>query len=276
MINATTNNLTFVNSEESINKFAITKMAIDFSDGISITTATAFTCRPILVNLTVGSKIQISNNHLTLHAAATAGDTVFYVSATTLENPILIGDEVIIDNENLFQQYQFKTEGTISGMPVSSDTLGPIQYTGGRYIGTFDSIRGIDLDFIPIMPQDFVINDDADSPAQFKDGSNTGLQLPDPVNEILAFIRIPVGMKATHVDVWGTQNKNVYVYEMNLNASNNLTTATDLAGGTGVMNTQITLTSSVTSTSTNYLLISVKLTSTSNRIYGGKVTISPA
>ena len=74
----------------------------------------------------------------------------------------------------------------------------------------------------------------------------------------------------------GYANKNVYVYEMNLNASNNLTTATDLAGGTGVMNTQITLTSSVTSTSTNYLLISVKLTSTSNRIYGGKVTISPA
>ena len=39
------------------------------------------------------------------------------------------------------------------------------------------------------------------------------------------------------------------------------------------MNTQITLTSEVASTATNYLLILVKLTSTSNRIWGGKVTI---
>ena len=61
---------------------------------------------------------------------------------------------------------------------------------------------------------------------------------------------------------------------MQVDASTDLTTATDLAGGTGVINTRITLTSEVSSTSTNYLLIIVKLTSTSNRIWGGKVTIA--
>ena len=63
---------------------------------------------------------------------------------------------------------------------------------------------------------------------------------------------------------------------MNINANTDLTTATDLAGGTGVMNTEITLTSAVTATATNYLLILVRLTNSNHRIWGGKVTITKA
>lgn len=186
---------------------------------------------------------------------------------------VLAGALVSFDAIDMVQEYQRKTKGEIAGMPVNADTLGPIEYTGGRYVGSFDSLRGVDLDFISILPSDFMINDDATSPAQFKDATTTGLQVPDPANEVLAFIRIPTGKKATKVDVWGTNPKVVEVFEMNLDASTNLTTATDLAGGTGVMNSQITLTSEVDSTSTNYLLIKVKLTGTSNRVWGGKVTI---
>tara|TARA_R110002050_G_scaffold2385_4_gene13921 strand:+ start:5644 stop:6459 length:816 start_codon:yes stop_codon:yes gene_type:complete len=186
---------------------------------------------------------------------------------------ILPGSLVSYYSVDLFQQYQRKTKGKIAGMPVSADTLGPIQYTGGRYIANFDSSRGEDLDYIIVLPSDFMINDDVASPAQFKDSTTTGLQVSNTSSEVLAFIRIATGKKATKVDIFGTNPKVVQVYEMNVDANTNLTTATDLAGGTGVMNTQITLTSEVASTATNYLLILVKLTSTSNRIWGGKVTI---
>ena len=204
---------------------------------------------------------------------AIEGATTILVTSQTIYQNILIGDTITFNTSNLVSQYQNKTEGTIAGMPVDSDTIGPIEYTGGRYIGDFNDLRGVDLDFITILASDFTINDDVASPAQFKDATTTGLQVSDASSELIAFIRIPTGKKAQYVDVWGTNPKVVEVYEMQIDASTNLTTATDLAGGTGVMNTRITLTSEVSSTSTNYLLIKVKLTGLSNRIWGGKVTI---
>ena len=199
--------------------------------------------------------------------------TINVVSYDFGADQILAGALISFDAIDMIQQYQRKTKGKIAGMPVNADTLGPIQYTGGRYIANFDSSRGEDLDFIIVLPSDFMINDDVASPAQFKDATTTGLQISDASSELLAFIRIPTGKKATKVDIYGTNPKVVEVFEMNINASTNLTTATDLAGGAGLMNTEITLTSEVDSTLTNYLLIKVKLTGLSNRIWGGKVTI---
>jgi hypothetical protein len=218
----------------------------------------------------------IPNNRIEFEVStrAAAGATTILVTSKTIYQNILIGDTLTFNTSDLVSQYQNKSEGTIAGMPVTSDTLGPIQYTGGRYVGDFDDIRGVDLDFIPILASDFTINDDIASPAQFKDASTTGLQVSSASSELLAFIRIPTGKKATKVDIWGTNAKPVKVYEMNVNANTDLTTATDLGGGTGVMNTQITLSSAVESSSTNYLLIRVNLTATSNRIWGGKVTIA--
>ena len=205
---------------------------------------------------------------------AIVGATTILVTSQIIYRDILIGDTISFNTSNLLTQYQNKTEGTVAGMPVTSNTIGPIQYTAGRYVGDFDEIRGVDLNFIPILPSDFTINDDVASPAQFKDAATTGLQVSNASSELIAFIRIPNGKKAQYVDVFGTNNKIVQVYEMQVDASTNLTTATDLAGGTGVMNSRIILTSEVSSTATNYLLIIVKLTATSNRIWGGKVTIA--
>ena len=196
-----------------------------------------------------------------------------FVSYDFGTDEILAGALISFDAIDMVQEYQRKTKGKIAGMPVSADTLGPIQYTGGSYIGSFDALRGVDLDYIIVLPSDFMINDDESSPAQFKDAATTGLQVSKAGSEVLAFIRIPTGKKATKVDVWGTNAKPVKIYEMNVDANTDLNTATDLAGGTGLMNTQITLTSEVASTSTNYLLIRVNLTATTNRIWGGKVTI---
>lgn len=213
-------------------------------------------------------------HELTLSTRILSTDTSININSYDFGGDVILAGALITHNEiDLLQQYQNKTKGTVGGMAVSATTLGPIEYTAGRYIGNFDALRGEDLDYIIVLPSDFMINDDVASPAQFKDAATTGLQVSNASSELLAFIRIPTGKKATHVDIWGTNPKPVKIYEMNVNANTNLTTATDLAGGTGVMNTQITLSSEVDSTSTNYLLIRVTLTATSNRIWGGKVTI---
>ena len=77
-------------------------------------------------------------------------------------------------------------------------------------------------------------------------------------------------MKATHVDVYGTHNKTLKVWEVDVDASFDFTGTTK---GTGAMNTQLDITD-VNATAENFLAIQVTLTATSQRIWGGKVTIA--
>ena len=123
---------------------------------------------------------------------------------------------------------------------------------------------------IKILPSDFMINDDAASPLSFKDGSNSGVHVNDADNEAIAFVTIPEGMKATHVDVYATHNKTLTVDELDVNSSYDFT---GTARGTGSCNTQLDITD-VNATATNFLAITVTLTATSNRIWGGIVTIA--
>jgi len=124
--------------------------------------------------------------------------------------------------------------------------------------------------YIKILPSDFMINDDAASPLSFKDGSNSGVHVNDSASEAICFIPIPEGMKATHVDIYGTHNKTIKVWEVDVDSSFDFTSATK---GTGSMNTTLDITD-VNATEDNYLAIQVTLTATSQRIWGGKVTIA--
>ena len=124
--------------------------------------------------------------------------------------------------------------------------------------------------YIKILPSDFMINDDAASPLSFKDGSNSGVHVNDTASEAICFIPIPEGMKATHVDIYGTHNKTIKVWEVDVDSSFDFTSATK---GTGAMNTTLDITD-VNATADNYLAIQVTLTATSQRIWGGKVTIA--
>jgi len=123
---------------------------------------------------------------------------------------------------------------------------------------------------IKILPSDFMINDDVASPLSFKDGSNSGVHVNDASSEVIAFITIPEGMKATLVDVYGTHNKTLKVWEVNVHESFDFTGSTI---GTGSMNTQLDITDT-DSTADNYLAIQITLTATSQRIWGGRVTIA--
>ena len=111
----------------------------------------------------------------------------------------------------------------------------------------------------------------------YKEAGNAGVQVDNASLEAIAFVAIPEGMKATHVDIYGSQDSGVEVIEEDITDTVAWTggaAATDLAGGSGEMNTQIDLSSDVNSTADNMLAIKVTLTATSQRIYGGKVTIA--
>ena len=152
--------------------------------------------------------------------------------------------------------------GTITGN-VTGDLTGNASIgKGTRHYGST----------IKILPSDFMINDDAASPLSFKDGSNSGVHVNDTDNEAIAFVAIPEGMKATAVDIYATHNKTVKVYEVDVNSSFDFTATAD---ETGAANTQITVDPNINATATNYLAITVAVTATTNRIWGGLVTIAP-
>ena len=168
--------------------------------------------------------------------------------------------------KNLFQQYQRKTEGTIAGMPVTSDAIGKYEYKGGSYF-----MVGVDTTFVKVLPRDFVINDDGSNEAlEFKDGTNTGLTVGDSSQEMIATVNIPSGTTATEVTIWSSSTaRTVEIYEASV-ASNGIGSAI----GTGTANGSPISITATAATTTNYLVILVKVTNTSNRVYGGQVTLT--
>ena len=123
---------------------------------------------------------------------------------------------------------------------------------------------------IKILPSDFVPNEDSlgDGVHWDDSGANIGLQISNNSTEMWAFIDIPEGKKATHIDIYGSTTNTFGVYECNVNAS-----GIGSAKGIGTVNTQLDFTD-VDSTATNYLGIYIATGNTSNRIYGGILTIA--
>ena len=74
---------------------------------------------------------------------------------------------------------------------------------------------------IKLLPTDFEANEDggAGKTVQFDDTAPTGLKPGAAATELLAFVSIPEGMKATHVDVYAAQDLTMECFELNINAS---------------------------------------------------------
>jgi len=124
---------------------------------------------------------------------------------------------------------------------------------------------------IKILPTDFMVNDDVlTEPLTFKDAANSGVAISNTASEMIAFITIPEGMKATALDIYSSNAKTVNVYDVEVDDTFNFNTASTV--GTGNANTQITL--DVDATATNYLAIIYVATATTNRVYGGLLTIA--
>ena len=158
--------------------------------------------------------------------------------------------------------------GANSVVTVPGQILAPNGGMGARHYGNT----------IKILPQDFMKNDDSSGNAlNYKDAATGGVQVDNNSLEAICFVAIPEGMKATHVDMYATANVDVIVHEESISSNvawSGGSAATDLAGGSGAANTQIDLSADVNSTATNMLAIKVTLTSTSQRIWGGTVTIA--
>ena len=126
---------------------------------------------------------------------------------------------------------------------------------------------------IKILPSDFMTNDDGGSTKfgiGFKedDSASFGMKIPSANTELLAFVSIPEGMKATHVDIFDNSHNNaIEVFEANVNSR------TITSKGSGNCNTTLDITD-VNATATNYLMILVTTTATSDRTYGGTITIA--
>jgi len=258
---------TFEPSKNSGQRIGLARVnSINLYNGLTITsidvTATAY-------DLKQRDIINIGGQELSLSADEAAGSTTLAVSSTVLSFDIELNDLVDIDYKNLFVQYQRKSAGTIAGMSVSADTLGPIYNSGDNFF-----ITGVDPTYVKILPRDFLVNDDASAPnitpAIFNDGTNTGVSVENTDQELIATVNIPYGTTATDVAIWGSNTtKPVEVYEMNIDANGTGSTI-----GTGTTNGIAIDITDTAATTTNYLMVKILVSNVNHRIWGGKVTLT--
>ena len=175
-----------------------------------------------------------------------------YIGADAIE-----GDN-LADNAVNSEHY---TDGSIDTVHIGDD-----QVTFAKAIGVSPKVYGSK---IKLLPTDFEANEDggATKSMQFDDTAPTGIKPGSAATELLAFASIPEGMKATHVDIYAGQNLTMECFELNVNASG-LTSK-----GSGTTNTTLDITD-VNATATNYIMIIVTTTATSDRVWGGEITIA--
>ena len=121
------------------------------------------------------------------------------------------------------------------------------------------------ITYVKILPSDFM-PDDVGRPAMIDDTSSDRWLESHSTAKLYAYVDIPVGFKATHVDIYGSGTSAVTVYEADVNSK------TVTSKGTGNIGTQINITD-VNSDATNYILIELAQAS-GEEVYGGKLTIA--
>ena len=129
---------------------------------------------------------------------------------------------------------------------------------------------------IKISPTEFMTNDDVSyNRALIEDdvSSKLSVRVGHSAAELYAFVFLPEGKTATHVDIYASTNVSITLYEVNL------TTGARTTKMSGNANTTMTLDTGrtnyeVAATANNYLAIKLNVTSTANHIYGGLITIS--
>jgi len=142
--------------------------------------------------------------------------------------------------------------------------------------------------YIKLIPSDFMANDE---------GGNTrlgigyvgtageadyGMRVSHNNTELFAFVSIPEGMKATHVEVFGRRAKAVEVFEVQINASTRTSKGTGTSGipSQTIGDEEFAINNSgesagIAATATNLLAIEVTVTSNSaDKVYGGRVKIA--
>ncbi len=129
---------------------------------------------------------------------------------------------------------------------------------------------------IKISPTEFMTNDDVSyNRALIEDdvSSKLSVRVGHSATELYAFVFLPEGKTATHVDIYASTSVSITLYEVDL------TTGARTTKMSGNANTTMTLDTGrtnyeVAATANNYLAIKLNVTSTTDYIYGGLITIS--
>ena len=199
-------------------------------------------------------------------------------SVTTIAGTLTMGSTAAMTNAGLVavaNQSNITGLGTISsgtwqGTAVATAYIADDAVTFAKASGVTPNVYG---SIIKVLPSDFMANEEpgVTKTLQFVDNDSSGIKPGDNGTELLAFVSVPEGMKATHVDVYADDNLAFSVYELNIHESvGDLSAASK---GTGTCNTTLDITD-VNATATNYLLIQVITVAKADRVWGAKVTIA--
>ena len=129
---------------------------------------------------------------------------------------------------------------------------------------------------IKVLPNMFMSNDDANLERVMVEddtSNNYSIRVGSSYIEMYAMVGIPEGKKATHLQVYASHTLTCYGYDVNYTSG---AASFAISGNT---NSSLSLNDgrtdrSVSSSVSNYFLIKVNTTSTSNKIYGAKLTIA--
>ena len=129
---------------------------------------------------------------------------------------------------------------------------------------------------IKISPTEFMTNDDVSyNRALIEDdiSSKFSVRVGHSAAELYAFVFLPEGKKVTHVDIYASTSVSVTLYEVNLTTGARTTKMSGNANTTMILDTGRT-NYEFAATANNYLAIKLNVTSTTNYIYGGLITIA--
>ena len=213
-------------------------------------------------------------------------DGSIYSGATEAINSsgvVQVAAQTVIDHDQLanyaanehFTQANITTVGTIGtgvwqGTAIATAYIADDAVTFAKASGVSPNVFG---NVIKLIPSDFGVNDDGGN-QKFgvgyveTAGTGYGMRSPNSNAELFAFVSIPEGMKATHVNIHAKSTYSTEVFEAQIDAT------TMSSKGTGNCNTNLALSSEVESSATNFLAIMVSITATTDKVYGGTVTIA--
>ena len=205
--------------------------------------------------------------------STSASSTAVSFAHVMVENPRVLATNSNVTTTNAYTVY-------IKGAPVASTNqtitnpyalyvaAGTSQFNNDVNVGGDLDVTGNILPgitYVKILPSDFM-PDDVGRPAMIDDTSSDRWLESHSTAKLYAYVDIPVGFKATHVDIYGSATSAVTVYEADINSK------TVTSKGTGNIGTQINITD-VNSDATNYILIELAQAS-GEEVYGGKLTIA--
>ena len=170
----------------------------------------------------------------------------------------------------LMYQLQLITEDIDEVRRYLTQDLGSGGGSGG---GSAGNIYG---NKIKISPTEFMTNDDVSyNRALIEDdvSSKFSVRVGHSAAELYAFVFLPEGKTATHVDVYASTSVSVTLYEVDLTTGARTTKMSGNANSTMTLDTGRT-NYEVAATANNYLAIKLNVTSTANYIYGAMVTIA--